>query len=197
MVILALTINFCTVLQIPLNHHCCSCIHYRLFLFHGRAISTMLFELLLTCATLASAAPSSLQARQGPTFSASFTECVFPNRRAHVKFTDDCHRYSGCNQPSVACGLNGGQYHAAVSQNFFGVGPGAGAGPGCGICFSLTSSVPGTAPITVKIDDLCPVEGNPLCAQDGLQGTNSMGMSSSYTTCSKGCDELTIQKVRT
>ncbi len=157
----------------------------------------MLFELLLTSAALASAAPSSLQARQGPTFSASFTECVFPNRRAHAKFTDDCHRYSGCNQPSVACGLNGGQYHAAVSQNFFGVGTGAGAGPGCGICFSLTSSVPGTAPITVKIDDLCPVENNPLCAQDGLQGTNSMGMSSSYTPCSKGCDELTIQKVRT
>lgn len=38
----------------------------------------MLFEILLAGAALASAAPSSLQARQGPTFSASFTECVFP-----------------------------------------------------------------------------------------------------------------------
>lgn len=48
----------------------------------------MLFEILLTGVALASAAPSSLQARQGPTFSASFTECVFPIRRAHVTFTD-------------------------------------------------------------------------------------------------------------
>lgn len=156
----------------------------------------MLFELFLTSAALASAAPSSLQARQGPTFYASYTQCVILIKRAHVRFTDDCHRYSGCNQPSVACGLNGGQYHAAVSQNFFGVGPGAGAGPGCGICFSLTSSVPGTVPITVKIDNLCPADRNPLCAQDGLQGTNSMGMSSSATIFSQGCCGLTMKKVR-
>ena len=76
----------------------------------------------------------------------------------------------------MACGITGG-FTAAASQNLFGVGPGAGAGPACGTCYSLSSGQPGTVPITVKVTNLCPADGNPLCAQQGLTGTNSAGMS--------------------
>ena len=85
-------------------------------------------------------------------------------------------RYNGCGA-SVACGITGG-FTAAVSQNLFGVGSGAGAGPACGTCYSLSSGQPGTASITVKVTNLCPADAsNPLCTQQGLSGTNSAGMS--------------------
>ena len=63
-------------------------------------------------------------------------------------------------------------YNAAVSQNVFGVGPGAGAGPACGTCWALSpqsdssgNALTGATSIIVKVNNLCPAEGNPLCSQ--------------------------------
>ncbi|KAL2038165.1 hypothetical protein N7G274_009113 [Stereocaulon virgatum] len=68
-----------------------------------------------------------------------------------------------CNTPSVACGwYSNPGYNAAVSQALFGVGPGAGAGPACGNCYKLVPE--GGNTIVVKINNLCPADGNPLCA---------------------------------
>ena len=138
----------------------------------------MLFSALISFAALAAAAPSNLTPHQQG-FSASFTRSVDNtyqwSHAASRLLTNPVSRYNGCGA-SVACGIQGG-FTAAVSQNLFGVGPGAGAGPACGTCYSLSSGQPGIAPITVKVTDLCPVDGNPLCAQQGLSGTNSAGMS--------------------
>lgn len=89
-----------------------------------------------------------------------------------------------CNTKSVACGwYNEPGYNAAISQNFYGVGPGAGAGPACGTCWRLIpetdssgNKIYGANEIVVKVNNLCPAEGNPLCAQYGLGGTNKYGM---------------------
>lgn len=60
-------------------------------------------------------------------------------------------------------------YSAAVSQNLFGVGPGAGAGPACGTCYKLTIqtdssgntlSNAGTS-IVVQVTNLCPGKAVP------------------------------------
>ncbi|KAF9887859.1 hypothetical protein FE257_009519 [Aspergillus nanangensis] len=58
---------------------------------------------------------------------------------------------------------------AALSQQQFGVGPNEGAGPACGTCWELTvtSDLSGnsvsqnTAKVTVN--NLCPIDGNPIC----------------------------------
>lgn len=55
-------------------------------------------------------------------------------------------------------------YSAAVSQNLFGVGPGAGAGPACGTCYNLTVQTDSSGSalsnagnsIVVKVTNLCP-----------------------------------------
>lgn len=75
-----------------------------------------------------------------------------------------------------------GGFTAACSENLFGVGSGAGAGPACGTCYELSSGQPGTVPIKVTINNLCPAAGNEKCAQQGLSGTNSAGMSSHELT---------------
>ena len=137
----------------------------------------MLSSALLSFAALAAAAPSNLTPRQQG-FSASFTRSVTNTYQlSHARswhLTNPISRYNGCGG-SVACGISGG-FTAAVSQNLFGVGSGAGAGPACGTCYSLSSGLPGTAPITVKVTNLCPADSNPLCAQQGLSGTNSLGL---------------------
>ena len=89
-----------------------------------------------------------------------------------------------CNTARTACGwYNNPGYNAAVSQNMYGVGPGAGSGPACGTCWRLTpetdsSGKPlhGAHTIVVKVNNLCPADGNPLCAQHGTGGTNEYGM---------------------
>jgi len=95
-----------------------------------------------------------------------------------------------CNTNSVACGFfdNPG-FNAAVSENLFGVTSGQGAGPACGTCWQLSvtgdekgNPVSGGKSIVVKVNNLCPAAGNPLCAQQGMSGTNSMGMYT-YTRC--------------
>jgi hypothetical protein len=81
-------------------------------------------------------------------------------------------------------------YSAAVSQNEFGVGTGAGAGPACGTCWKLTASTDSSgnkktfgAPIVVQVTNLCPSESNPLCAQNGLSGTNQYGANLNFDLC--------------
>lgn len=81
-------------------------------------------------------------------------------------------------------------YSAAVSQNEFGVGTGAGAGPACGTCWKLTASTDSSGnkktfgnPIVVQVTNLCPAESNPLCAQNGLSGTNQYGANLNFDLC--------------
>ena len=85
------------------------------------------------------------------------------------------HRYgagdsfgsANCNSASAACGwYSNPGFNAAVSQSFFGTGPGGGAGPACGLCFQLSPEGEGTKSIVVKVNNLCPASGNPLCAAD-------------------------------
>ncbi|KIW61131.1 hypothetical protein PV05_01289 [Exophiala xenobiotica] len=98
-----------------------------------------------------------------------------------------------CNTNTAACGFyTYPGFSAAVSQNVFGVGPGAGAGPACGTCWKLVGetdssgnklSNAGTS-IVVMVNNLCPASGNPLCAQNGLSGTNQYGANVNFDLCS-------------
>ncbi|THV75762.1 hypothetical protein D6D28_01603, partial [Aureobasidium pullulans] len=96
-----------------------------------------------------------------------------------------------CNVATTACGFyTSPGYSAAVSQNEFGVGTGAGAGPACGTCWKLTASTDSSgnslsfgAPIVVQVTNLCPAESNPLCAQNGLTGTNQYGANLNFDLC--------------
>ena len=97
-----------------------------------------------------------------------------------------------CNTNTAACGFfTSPGFSAAASQNLFGVGPGAGAGPACGTCWKLTGqtdssgnalSNAGTS-IIVMVNNLCPAQGNPLCAQNGLTGTNQYGANVNFDLC--------------
>ncbi|KAF1348751.1 RlpA-like double-psi beta-barrel-protein domain-containing protein-containing protein [Delphinella strobiligena] len=127
----------------------------------------------LATAALASAATS---------YKASFTEYG----------SGDNNGSGNCNVATTACGYytNPG-YSAAVSQNLFGVGPGAGAGPACGTCYNLTVQTDSSGntlsnagnSIVVKVTNLCPSDGNPLCSQSGLTGTNQYGANVNFDTC--------------
>ncbi|KAF4548724.1 Endoglucanase-like protein 2 [Elsinoe fawcettii] len=98
-----------------------------------------------------------------------------------------------CNTNTAACGFytNPG-YSAAVSQNLFGVGPGAGAGPACGTCWKLTANTDSSGKrlsnagnsIVVQVNNLCPAQGNPLCSQSGLGGSNQYGANVNFDLCS-------------
>jgi hypothetical protein len=98
-----------------------------------------------------------------------------------------------CNTNTAACFFyTQPGFSAAASQNLFGVGPGAGAGPACGTCWKLTGqtdssgnklSNAGTS-IVVMINNLCPADGNPLCSQNGLSGTNQYGANVNFDLCS-------------
>ena len=75
-------------------------------------------------------------------------------------------QYGGCRRSSVACGwYSDSGYNAAISQAVYGGGTGSGATGQCGVCWRLTPDGPGASEIVVKINDLCPDENNPLCAQ--------------------------------
>jgi hypothetical protein len=79
-----------------------------------------------------------------------------------------------------------------VSQNLYGAGPGAGAGPACGTCWQVTGETDSSGnPLTnagtsiiVMVNNLCPAQGNPLCAQNGLTGTNQYGANVNFDLCS-------------
>ena len=75
-------------------------------------------------------------------------------------------QYGPCHRTSVACGwYSSSGYNAAISQAVYGGGPGSGATKECGVCWKLTPDAAGANEIVVKINDLCPDDGNPLCAQ--------------------------------
>ncbi|RMY73862.1 hypothetical protein D0863_03603 [Hortaea werneckii] len=97
-----------------------------------------------------------------------------------------------CNVDSTACGYyTTSGYSAAASQNIFGAGPGEGAGPGCGTCWKLTIQTDSSGnqvsnasnSIVVKVTNLCPANGNPLCAQSSTSDTNQYGANVNFDTC--------------
>ena len=92
---------------------------------------------------------------QAQTYKASFTEYGSGDQNAS----------GNCNVATTACGFftNPG-FSVAVSQNLFGVGPGAGAGRACGTCYKLSIEADTTGKqvanagksIVVKVTNLCP-----------------------------------------
>jgi hypothetical protein len=68
---------------------------------------------------------------------------------------------------------------------------GAGAGPACGTCWKLTIETDSSGntvanagkSIVVQVTNLCPASGNPLCAQNGLSGTNQYGANLNFDLC--------------
>lgn len=126
-----------------------------------------------------------------PQASPSMSSCCLlfpaPNTNSHIRYgAGDTFGSPNCNTATAACGwYSNPGFNAAASQNLFGVGPGAGAGPGCGKCFRVTAktdpydggkALTGTKSIVVKINNLCPADGNPLCSQSSLSATNSLGI---------------------
>ncbi|OAG03681.1 uncharacterized protein CC84DRAFT_1260793 [Paraphaeosphaeria sporulosa] len=138
--------------------------------------STMMSMILLTAAAFSTTTTAAT------TYKASFTQYG----------STDTWGSGNCNVASTACGFyTSPGYSAAVSQNEFGVGPGAGAGPGCGTCWKLTVQTDSSGndlsnagnSIVVQVTNLCPASGNPLCAQNGLTGTNQYGANLNFDLC--------------
>ena len=75
-------------------------------------------------------------------------------------------QYSPCNSPSqTSCGwYSSTGYNAAISQAVYGGYPGSGPSAACGVCWLLTPEFPGANAMVVKVNNLCPDGGNPLCA---------------------------------
>ncbi|KAI7280230.1 hypothetical protein KC345_g4860 [Hortaea werneckii] len=97
-----------------------------------------------------------------------------------------------CNTKTAACFFyTQPGFSAAVSQNLYGAGPGVGEGPACGTCWRLTIQTDSSGrrlnnagnSIVVKVNNLCPAQGNPLCSQNGLSGTNQYGATVNFDTC--------------
>ncbi|KAK6431849.1 hypothetical protein LTR95_011982 [Oleoguttula sp. CCFEE 5521] len=96
-----------------------------------------------------------------------------------------------CQVKSTACGFYTTGYNAAISQNYFGVGPGAGAGPACGTCYQLTIQTDSSGKqvanhgnsIVVQVDNLCPSQGNPICSQSSKTSTNQYGAVVNFDLC--------------
>lgn len=112
----------------------------------------------------------------GFTTSTSFTQSVITHYFLLLRPADmPPFRYPGCN--TVACGSVGGGFrNAAVSENIFQLSA-------CGTCWALTPNadmngqpVPGAQSITVRVNNECPIANNERCSQQGLQGTNSLGI---------------------
>ncbi|KAE8355721.1 RlpA-like double-psi beta-barrel-protein domain-containing protein-containing protein [Aspergillus coremiiformis] len=85
---------------------------------------------------------------------------------------------NACGQPTQS-GIT-----AALSQAQFGVGPGQGAGPACGTCWELTitSDLNGNPveqkTVKVTVNNLCPIDGNPIC-----NTPNSYGAAIHFDLC--------------
>ncbi|KAI9844003.1 MAG: hypothetical protein M1837_005938 [Sclerophora amabilis] len=106
-------------------------------------------------------------------------------------FTASFTHYDDCGTASMACGFWANGYAVAVSENLFGVGPGAGAGPACNTCYRITGHTDGLGKllpgggksIVVKVDNLCPGKGNPKCSQTSLQDQNELGKQVNFDLC--------------
>lgn len=115
------------------------------------------------------------------TYTASFTEYG----------TGDSFGSGNCNTATTACGYyTYPGFSAAASQNLFGVGPGAGAGPACGGCWKITgekdsggNTLSNPKTIVIKVTNLCPANGNPLCSQSSLTSTNQYGAEVNFDLC--------------
>lgn len=97
-----------------------------------------------------------------------------------------------CNTNTAACFFyTQPGFSAAVSQNLYGAGPGDGQGPGCGTCWKITGQTDSSGnalsnagnSIVVMVNNLCPADGNPLCSQNGLSGTNQYGANVNFDLC--------------
>jgi len=96
-----------------------------------------------------------------------------------------------CNTKTAACGFyTSPGYSAAASQNLYGAAPGAGAGTGCGTCWQIEgktdssgNALSSPSSIVVKVNNLCPANGNPLCAQSSLSSTNQYGANVNFDLC--------------
>ena len=81
----------------------------------------------------------------------------------------DINNSPNCATTVNACGTPQPGFTAAISQAQFGVGPNQGPGPACGTCYQLTidtdlSGNPVTQKtIMVTVNNLCPIDGNPIC----------------------------------
>jgi len=134
-----------------------------------------------TTTTAKPAQTSTPSGGSGGVYKASFTEYG----------AGDSFGSGNCNTATSACGFyNNPGFNAAISQNFYGAGPGAGKGPGCGLCWRLTpqtdssgNALSGAKSIVVKINNLCPASGNPLCSQSSQTSTNQYGAVVNFDTC--------------
>ncbi|EXJ59873.1 hypothetical protein A1O7_04020 [Cladophialophora yegresii CBS 114405] len=127
--------------------------------------------------------PTSPSSGGGLTYKASFTHYG----------AGDTFGSPNCNTNTAACSFyTKPGFSAAVSQNLYGAGPGQGQGPACGTCWKLVGqtdssgnklSNAGTS-VVVMINNLCPANGNPLCSQNGLSGTNQYGANINFDLCS-------------
>jgi len=114
-------------------------------------------------------------------YTASFTEYG----------TGDQNGCGNCNVATTACGFfTSPGYSAAVSQNLYGAGPRQGAGPACGGCWQISgqtdsSGQPLSSPqtIVIKVTNLCPADGNPLCSQPSLASANQYGAQINFDLC--------------
>ncbi|KAI9737161.1 MAG: hypothetical protein M1834_000754 [Cirrosporium novae-zelandiae] len=116
------------------------------------------------------------------TYSASFT----------AYGSGDDNGSGNCNVNTAACGFyTDPGYSAAVSQNLYGVGGGEGAGPACGTCWKLVGETDSSgntlsnAPtsIVIKVNNLCPADGNTICSMSSLSDTNSYGANVNFDLC--------------
>lgn len=149
-----------------------------------------------------SSAPSSSPAAASPPKSSSPAAPAAPPKAAGtgVSYLSSFTKYGAgdtfgsgnCQTATAACGFyTSPGFSAAVSQNLYGAKAGQGAGPACGTCWNLTlisnsqgvkTSNTGNS-IVVKVNNLCPVEGNPLCSQPTLGSMNSLGANVNFDTC--------------
>lgn len=119
---------------------------------------------------------------------------IGPTYKTTVTFygAGDTFGSGNCNTNTAACFFyTKPGFSAAVSQNLYGAGPGAGQGPACGTCWKITGQTDSSGnalsnagnSIVVMVNNLCPANGNPLCSQNGLSGTNQYGANVNFDLC--------------
>lgn len=108
-------------------------------------------------------------ASSAPQLSASGTSATDsgPSSNSAAASTASFTQYSPCDDPSkTSCAwYSSSGYNAAISQAVYGGYPGSGPSGACGVCWKLTPEYAGANEIVVKVNNLCPDDGNTLCAQ--------------------------------
>ena len=94
--------------------------------------------------------------------------------------------YSGCGSNAACAFTTNPGYSAAISQFLY--GGTSGTGPGCGLCWNLTAEHDSSGntigkSMVVMINNECPAQGNPLCAQSG-GSVNAQGGEVNFDLCS-------------